>query len=47
MKWYKVIYVDRQVGANALVEALEKGWKIERADVATDFIVYILYKEVC
>lgn len=46
MKWYKVIYVDRHDGAEALVEVLGRGWKIERADAVADFIIYILYKEI-
>lgn len=45
MRRYKIIYVDGNDGGMQLLEALESGWKIERADAAEDYIVYILYLE--
>ena len=46
MRRYKIIYVDRNDGGTQLLKSLESGWKIERADTAADYIVYVLYLEV-
>ena len=45
MRRYKIVYVDMYSGGQSLVDSLDGGWKIERADSVSDFIIYILYKE--
>ena len=45
MRRYKIVYVDKYDGGQLLVESLDGGWKVERADAASDFVIYILYKE--
>ena len=46
MKKYFVLIASTNKAFSSLEDALNDGWKIERADSIKDSLVYILYKEV-